>query len=198
MWRFRHDERRHAGFSLQYRKPRRKSCQHPYLFPRRRVLVTCPPLLLPLPRVQLVRMPVIVRAQSFPATIRETSSRPNRHLCHRGSHNDDDHGCKIITLLSHFPLVVENRSEAAARAFHSPFNDPSKVEKPHSSHPSASGRFSSGVFLGIESPPKLIPSKTCRRGHKEMRGDERWPFCGGCEMGAALSRPRKAEIRGRY
>jgi hypothetical protein len=37
------------------------------------------------------------------------------------SHNDDDHGCKIITLPGHFPLVVKNRSEAAARAFHSAF-----------------------------------------------------------------------------
>ena len=58
-------------------------------------------------------MPVNVRARSFPATIRETSSRPNQHLCHRGSHNDDDHRCKISTLPSHFPRVVKNRSEAA-------------------------------------------------------------------------------------
>jgi hypothetical protein len=54
-------------------------------------LVNSPPFLLPLPRDQLVRMPVKVHARSFPATIRETSSRPNRHRCHRGSHNDDDH-----------------------------------------------------------------------------------------------------------
>jgi hypothetical protein len=77
-------------------------------------------------------MPVNVRVRSFPATIRETSSRPNRRFYHRGSHNDDDHGCKIITLRGHFPLVVNNRSEAAARAFHSAFQRiPSKVEKPH-------------------------------------------------------------------
>jgi hypothetical protein len=31
------------------------------------------------PRDQLVRIPVNVRARSFPATIRETSSRPNQH-----------------------------------------------------------------------------------------------------------------------
>ena len=40
------------------------------------MLVNSPPLLLPLPRVQLVSMPVNVRVRSFPATIRETSSRP--------------------------------------------------------------------------------------------------------------------------
>jgi hypothetical protein len=45
--------------------------------------VNCPPLLLRLPRVELVTMPVVGRAQSFPATILETSSRPNRYLCHR-------------------------------------------------------------------------------------------------------------------
>src|SRR5439155_14426275 len=123
-----------------------------------------PPLLLPLPRDQLVRMPVKVRVRSFRATIRETSSRPNRHLCHRGSHNDDDHGCKIITLPSHFPLVVKNRSEAAARAFHAAFNDsPSKVERAApSSHRSASGRLSSGGYpqhrapMGKLSPPKAL------------------------------------------
>src|SRR5439155_24038768 len=32
----------------------------------------------------------------IPGDDRETSSRPNRRLCHRGSHNDDDYGCKII------------------------------------------------------------------------------------------------------
>ena len=98
VWRCRHDERRHVGSTFNIEKPRRKSCQRAYLIPRRRVLVNCLPLLLPLPRVQLVRMPVNVRARSFPATIRETSSRPNRHLCYRGSHNDDDRGCKIIAL----------------------------------------------------------------------------------------------------
>jgi hypothetical protein len=40
------------------------------------VLVNCPPLLLPLQRVQLVSTPVNVRVRSFPATIPETSSRP--------------------------------------------------------------------------------------------------------------------------
>jgi hypothetical protein len=49
--------------------------------------------------------------------------------------NDDDHGCKIITLPGHFPLVVNNRSEAAARAFHSAFHDPPKVERPHQQPP---------------------------------------------------------------
>ena len=52
------------------------------------------PLLLPFPRDQLVRLSVNPRVRSFPATIRETSSYPNRQLCHRGSHNEDDHGCK--------------------------------------------------------------------------------------------------------
>jgi hypothetical protein len=66
---------------------------------------------------------VKVRGRLFPATVRETSSRPNRHLCHRGSHNDDDHGCKIITLPGHYPLAVKKPSEAAAGAFHSAFHD---------------------------------------------------------------------------
>ena len=88
---------------------------------RSRVLVNCLLLLLPLRRDQRVRIPVSVHARSFPATIRETSSRRNRHLCHRGSNNDSDRGCKISTLPGHFPLVVKNRSEAAARAFHSVF-----------------------------------------------------------------------------
>ena len=57
--------------------------------------MNCPPLLLSLPRDQRVRMPVNVHARSFPATIRETSSRRNRHLRHRNSHNGDDHRCKI-------------------------------------------------------------------------------------------------------
>src|SRR6516164_1277995 len=78
--------------------------------------VNCSPLLLPLPRDQRVRIPVSVRSRSFPATIRETSSRRNR-LCDRGSNNDSDHGCKISTLSGHFPLVVKNRSEAAAEHF---------------------------------------------------------------------------------
>jgi hypothetical protein len=102
----------------------------------------------------------------------------------------------MITLPSHFPLVVENRSEAAARAFHSPFRPRSRSRTAATRAPL--GDCSSGVFLGIESPPKLAPSKTCRRGDKEMRADERWPFYGGYETGAALSRSRKAEIRARY
>ena len=79
----------------------------------------CPSLLLPLPRDQRVRIPVSVRSRSFPATIQETSSRRNRHLCHRGSHNDG-HGLEIRALTSHVPCVVRNRSETAARAIHSP------------------------------------------------------------------------------
>ena len=100
------------------------------------MLVNCP-LLLPPPRDQLVRMPVNVRVRSFPATIRETSSRPNRHLCHRGSHNDDDHGCKIIRFPASFRSPSKNRSEAAARAFYSAFHEPppSKVERPHQQPP---------------------------------------------------------------
>jgi len=63
------------------------------LIPRHRVLVNSPPPLLPLLRDQRVRMPVNVRVRSFPATIRVTSSRLNRHLCHRGSHRDDRAFC---------------------------------------------------------------------------------------------------------
>jgi hypothetical protein len=113
-----------------------------------RVLVNCPPLLLSLPHDQLVRVLLKVHARSFLATIRETNSRPNRDLCHRGSHNDDDHGCKIITLPSHSPLVVKNRSEAAARAFHSAFATRAPL-----------GGFHRGVFLGIEPLRKLTLSK---------------------------------------
>ena len=106
-------------------------------------------------------MTVNVRARLFRATIRETSSHPNRHLCHQGSHNDDDHGCKIITLPSHFPLAVKKRSKAAARAFHSAFHDtPSKVEKPHQQPPVRLCETFIRVILGIEPPRKLTPSKT--------------------------------------
>src|SRR6267143_231872 len=106
-------------------------------------------------------MPVNVHARSFPATIRETSSRPNRHFCHRGSHNDDDHGCKIITLPSHFPLVVKTRFEAAARAFYSAFHDSVQGREAALAATGAPpGDFHQGVILGIEPPCKLTPSKT--------------------------------------
>jgi hypothetical protein len=49
------------------------------IIPHRRVLLNSPLLLLPLQRDRLVRMAVNARAQSFPATIRETSSRPIRY-----------------------------------------------------------------------------------------------------------------------
>src|SRR6516164_8435757 len=109
--------------------------------------MNCPPLLLPLPCDQRVRMPVNVHARSFPATIRETSSRPNRHPRHRGSHSDDN-SCRISTLSNHFPLVVKNRSEAAPRAFHSAF--PNSVQGREAA-PAATGaplRLCSGVTLG--------------------------------------------------
>ena len=108
------------------------------MIPRHRVLVNCP-LLLPLPRDQLMRMPVKVRVRSFRATIRETSSRPNRHLCHRGSHNDDDHDCKIIPLPSHFPLAVKEplRSRRTSISLRLP-RPPSKVEKLHQQPPERS------------------------------------------------------------
>jgi hypothetical protein len=56
-------------------------------------------------------MPVNVRVRSSLVMIREISNHPNRHLCHQGSHNDDDRGRKISRLTSHFPLVFKNRAE---------------------------------------------------------------------------------------
>ena len=141
--------------------------------------MNCPPLLLTLPRDQRVRIPVSVRARSFPATIRETSSRRNRHLYYRGSNNDSDHGCKISTLPGHFLLVVKNRSEAAARALHSP---------PQLSR-SRSRNGSERHSLGLSSPSSPCPKNvnqltiyiigyilsqmpaSCRRGDKEAGGN---------------------------
>jgi hypothetical protein len=139
------------------------------LIPRGRVLVNWPPLLLPLPRDQLVSMPVNVRVRSFPATIRETSSRPNRHLCHRGSHNDDDHGCKIIRFPATFHSPSKNRSEAAARAFHSAFHDSVQGRE---AAPAATGAplgdFHQGVILTprwreMDSNPRSPMRKTARK-----------------------------------
>ena len=103
---------------------------------RSRVLVNSLLLLLPLRRDQRVRIPVSVHARSFPATIRETSSRPNRHLCHRGSNNDSDRGCKISTLPGHFSARRQEplRSGCTSISFRlSP--DPFKVKKPQQQPP---------------------------------------------------------------
>ena len=145
------------------------------------MLVNCPSLLLPLPRDQRVRIPVSVRSRSFPATIQETSSRRNRHLCHRGSHNDG-HGLEIRALTSHVPCVVRNRSETAARAIHSPSLISLQSRSRNSSHRSGSERRSLGVILGIEPCPKNVNQftidiigyilsqmpATCRRGDERQ------------------------------
>jgi len=142
--------------------------------------VNCPSLLLPLPRDQRVRIPVSVRVRLFPATIRETSSRPNRHLCHRGSHNDD-HGLEIRALTSHVPCVVKNRSETAARALPLPHLC-SRSGSRNSSQRSGSEGRSLGVILGIEPCPKNVNQftidiigyilsqmpATCRRGDERQ------------------------------
>jgi hypothetical protein len=81
-------------------------------------------------------MPVNVHARSFPATIRETSSRRNRHLRHRNSHNGDDHGCKITRLPGHFPVVrLETPAEPLHEHFTPPRPKPPKIENRHQQPP---------------------------------------------------------------
>src|SRR6516164_6969106 len=113
--------------------------------------MNCPPLLLPLPCDQRVRMPVNVHARSFPATIRETSSLPNRHPCHRGSHSADN-GCKIST---RYPATFHPSSRTAPKRLHEQFTPPSttwsKVEKPHQQPPERHCQLN-GVEVSFRSP----------------------------------------------
>ena len=144
--------------------------------------MNCPPLLLPLPRDQRVRIPVSVRVRLFPATIRETSSRLNRHLCHRGSHNDD-HGLEIRALTSHVPCVVKKPLRNGCTSTSLPLPHLcSRSRSRNSSHRSGSERRSLGVILGIEPDSKNVNQltidiigyilsqmpATCRRGDERQ------------------------------
>src|SRR6516164_11342032 len=106
--------------------------------------MNCPPLLLPLPCDQRVRMPVNVHARSFPATIRETSSLPNQHPCHRGSHSADN-GCKIST---RYPATFHPSSRTAPKRLH-------ELEM-------AAGRCTA---LKVIEPPPGAPGRTRARPH---------------------------------
>src|SRR5271166_5344935 len=65
-------------------------------------------------------MSVNLGVRSSPAMIQETSGHPNRHLCHRGSHNDADHGWKIKAYQP-FSARLQEPLRTAKRAFHSTF-----------------------------------------------------------------------------
>src|SRR6516164_386952 len=77
--------------------------------------------------------------------IRETSSRRNRPLCHRGSNNDSDHGCKISTLPQPLSLRRQEPLQAAARAFHSAFHHLVQGREAAPAAPGAALRRSSGL-----------------------------------------------------
>jgi hypothetical protein len=75
--RWRDDVRRHAGSAFYTEKIMTEKIMPAALinYSARRVLLNFPLLVLSLPRDRVMRMLINARAQSFPATIRETSCR---------------------------------------------------------------------------------------------------------------------------
>jgi len=106
-------------------------------------------------------MPVNVRVRSSPGDDPADQQPPQIDAFAIEAHiTTTTTAVKIITLPGHFPLVVKNRSEAAARAFHSAFHD-SKVEKPHQQPPERLWEtFIRGLSSASSLHAKLTPSKT--------------------------------------